>query len=111
MTLGRWRSFCNRAIAAMLVYADPDKGDGAPVTTDSRFDGTFRRCSGDPAVAALFRLDDARIRDDASPQPRSRSDLAGSNGECALVHLPNLDEPIGAAAALWQLPRSLRIGA
>jgi adenylate cyclase len=28
----------------MLVYADPDKGNGAPLTADSRFDGTFRRC-------------------------------------------------------------------
>src|SRR5580704_713577 len=95
----------------MLVSADPDKGNGAPVTPDSRFDGTFRRCFDDPAAAALFRLGDARIRDDASPQPRGRADLVGSNGECALVHLPNLDEPTGAAAALLQLPRSLRIGA
>jgi hypothetical protein len=74
MMLGRWRSFCNPAIAAMLVYADPDKGpdkgnggNGAPVTADSRFDETFRRCFDDPAAAALFRLGDARIRDDASP--------------------------------------------
>src|ERR1700730_15342497 len=92
MMLARWRSFCNPAIAVMLVYADPDKGNGAPVTADSRFDGTFRRCFDDPAAAALFRLGDARIRDDASPQSRCRPDLAGSNGECALVHLPNLDE-------------------
>src|SRR5690348_2853608 len=99
MTLGRWRSFCNPAIVV------------TPVTTDSRFDGTFRRCFDDPAAAALFRLGDARIRDDASPQPRGRADLAGSNGECALVHLPNLDEPTGAAAALLQLPRPLRTGA
>src|ERR1700751_4729528 len=111
MTLDRWRSFCNPAIEVMLVYADPDKGNGAPVTTDSRFDGTFRRCFDDPAAAALFRLGDARIRDDASPQPRGRADLAGGNGECALVHLPNLDEPTGAAAALLQFPRPLRTGA
>src|SRR2546430_13891538 len=95
---------CNPAIAAMLVYADPDKGNGAPITADSRFDGTFRRCFDDSAAAALFRLGDARIRDDASPQPRCRPDLAGRNGECALVHLPNLDEPTDAAAALQQLP-------
>src|SRR5690242_6754709 len=99
MTLGRWRSFCNPAIVV------------TPVTTDSRFDGTFRRCFDDPAAAALFRLGDARIRDDASPQPRGRADLAGGNGECALVHLPNLDEPTGAAAALLQFPRPLRTGA
>src|SRR6201982_1672984 len=111
MMLGRCRSFCNPAIAAMLVYADPDKGNGAPVTVDSRFDGTFRRCFDDPAAAALFRLGDARIRDDASPQPRSRADLVGSNGECALVHFPYLDEPTGAAAALLQLPHPLRAGA
>src|ERR1700730_17792130 len=74
MMLARWRSFCNPAIAVMLVYADPDKGNGAPVTADSRFDGTFRRCFNDPAAAALFRLGDARIRDDASPQPRCRPD-------------------------------------
>jgi hypothetical protein len=43
MMLGRWRSFCNPAIAVMLVYADPDKGNGAPVTADSRFDGTDRK--------------------------------------------------------------------
>src|SRR4029077_20809412 len=74
------------------------------------FDGTFRRCFDDPAAAAPFRLCDARIRDDASPQPRCRPDLAGSNGECALVYLPILDEPTGAASALWQLPRPLRAG-
>src|SRR5258707_10446497 len=83
MMLGRWRSFCNPAIAVMRVCADTDKGNGTPVTADSRFDGTFRRCFDDPAAAALFRLGDARIRDDASPQPRCRPDLAGSNGECA----------------------------
>src|SRR6201987_5230071 len=111
MMFGRWRSFWNPAIAVKLVYADPNKENRAPVTADSRFDGTFRRCFDDPAPAALFRLGDARIRDDASPQPRGRADLAGSNGECALVHLPNLDKPTGAAAALLQLPRPLRAGA
>src|SRR5437588_672349 len=35
--LGRWGSFCNPAIAAMLVYADPDQGNGAPVTAAARF--------------------------------------------------------------------------
>jgi len=29
----------------MLVYADPDKGNGAPVTTDSRFDGPLEGAS------------------------------------------------------------------
>src|ERR1700739_1351678 len=96
----RWKSFCNPAIAVMVVYADLDKGSGAPGTDDSRFDGIFRRCFDDSAAAALFRLGDARIRDDASPQPRCRPDLAGSYGECALVYLPILDEPTGAAAAL-----------
>src|ERR1700746_2033175 len=98
MMLARWRSFCNLAIAVMLVCADPDKGNGAPATADSRFDGTFRRCFDDPAAAALFRLGDARIRDDASPEPRRRADLGRDNGECALVYLPILDEPTGAAA-------------
>src|SRR5215471_16021175 len=45
------------------------------------------------------------------PEPRCRSDLARCNGERALVHVPDLDEPTGATAALWQLSRSLRVGA
>jgi len=51
--LGRWTSFCNPAIAVTLVSADPNKENRAPVTVDSRFDGTFRRCCDDPAAAAL----------------------------------------------------------
>src|SRR4029077_17945109 len=100
MILGRWRSFCNPAIAAMLVYADPDKGNGVPVTPDSRFDGTFRRCLDDPARADDFPPGDARIRGHASPERRCRPYLARDNGERALVHFPHLDEPTGAAAAL-----------
>jgi len=83
MMLGRWRSFCNPAIAVMLVCADPDKGNGAPVTADSRFDGTFRRCFDDAAAAALFRLGDARIRDDASPRGTDGSNPSPSSGESA----------------------------
>jgi len=54
----------------------------------------------DPAAAAHFRLGDARIRDNASPEPRRRADLARDNGECALVCFPYLDEPTSAAAPL-----------
>src|SRR5712675_1786713 len=97
---GRWRSFCNPAIAVIPVDASPDQGNGAPVTADARSGGTFGRDYNDPAAAAHFRLGDARIRDDASPEPRCWPDFGRSNGECALVHLPDLDEPTGAAAPL-----------
>ena len=70
-------------------------------------DGLF----DDPATAAFFRSGDARLCDDASPQPRRRPDLARGDGRRAVVHLPHLVEPPGAGAALRQLSRPLRAGA